>query len=78
MDIHKFEGVGDILIFLTGQEGISIFQENSLMFWLEIDEVVSNIKERASDVEYKGTMRLRVMPLYSGLTFEKQVCNYFS
>lgn len=59
MDIHKFQPVGDILVFLTGQE--------------EIDTLCHLIKEKASDASYKGTMRLRVLPLYSGLPQDRQM-----
>ena len=59
MDIHKYQPSGDILVFLTGQE--------------EIDRLVLLIKEKASDVTYKGTMKLRVLPLYSGVSHDRQM-----
>jgi len=57
LDIHKFQGPGDILAFLTGQE--------------EIDKAVTLIKEKANDISFQGSMRLRVMPMYSGLPYDQ-------
>ena len=57
LDIHKFQPEGDILVFLTGQE--------------EIDNLVQLIKDRSTDPSLKGTDRLRVLPMYSGLPHDQ-------
>ena len=57
-NIHKQEGPGDILVFLTGRE--------------EIDHAVQEVSERAADLD--GTQdSLRPLPLFAGLSTEQQM-----
>ncbi|OAA71250.1 ATP dependent RNA helicase [Cordyceps fumosorosea ARSEF 2679] len=58
VDIHREEGEGDILVFLTGRE--------------EIDFAAQAISERAPELEAKYGP-LQPMPLYAGLTTEEQM-----
>ncbi|KAI9362530.1 putative Pre-mRNA splicing factor [Zopfochytrium polystomum] len=57
LDIHKKNGPGDILVFLSGRE--------------EIDTVVELINENAEQL--KKSNELYAVPLYSGLTAEEQL-----
>ena len=61
LDIHRFEAPGDILVFLTGQE--------------EIEQLVDLIKQKSEEQSYKANtnFRLKVLPMYSGLSWEQQV-----
>mmetsp|Transcript_21627 Transcript_21627/g.30302 ORF Transcript_21627/g.30302 Transcript_21627/m.30302 type:complete len:738 (-) Transcript_21627:524-2737(-) len=59
IDIHKCEGPGDILVFLTGQQ--------------EIEQACEEIRETAAnDANAKDLPQLVVYPLYSSLTPAQQ------
>lgn len=57
-DIHKQEGEGDVLVFLTGRE--------------EIDRAIQLLSERAASLHPKSAS-LSPLPLYAGLTTEQQM-----
>ncbi|KAF9984591.1 hypothetical protein BGZ75_003855 [Mortierella antarctica] len=58
-DIHTQEPAGDILVFMTGRE--------------EIEEVVSEIRDRATTLPPKKYADIVALPLYAGLAEEEQV-----
>jgi ATP-dependent RNA helicase DDX35 len=59
LDIHKFEAPGDVLVFLTGQE--------------EIESFIQILNERADDPQLRSaSLRLRALPIYAGLPWERQ------
>ncbi|CAO3574497.1 unnamed protein product [Mortierella alpina] len=57
-DIHTREPAGDILVFMTGRE--------------EIEEVVSEIRDRATTLPPKKYADIVALPLYAGLAAEEQ------
>lgn len=58
MEIHKTEGEGDILVFLTGRE--------------EIDDAIDQLGDRIADLP-STTSKLMTLPLYAGLPTEEQM-----
>ncbi|KAF8976361.1 hypothetical protein BGZ46_008324 [Entomortierella lignicola] len=58
-DIHTKEPLGDILVFMTGRE--------------EIEDIVSEIRERATTLPSNKYPDLLVLPLYAGLSAEEQM-----
>ncbi|KAI6188333.1 hypothetical protein M3Y98_00343500 [Aphelenchoides besseyi] len=57
INIHKTEKHGDILAFLTGQD--------------EVEQVCGELRELSRHL--KGYDRLRILPLYSGLSQQQQI-----
>lgn len=57
-EIHRTEGEGDILIFLTGRN--------------EIQEAIDMINERAADMKIRNPS-IQAIPLYAGLSSEQQM-----
>ncbi|KAF9572912.1 hypothetical protein EC968_009218 [Mortierella alpina] len=58
-DIHTREPAGDILVFMTGRE--------------EIEEVVSEIRDRATTLPPNKYADIVALPLYAGLAAEEQM-----
>lgn len=58
MELHKQEGDGDILVFLTGRE--------------EIDDAIEMLSDRIADVR-PGGKTLQPLPLYAGLPQDQQM-----
>ncbi|KAF9352473.1 hypothetical protein BGX26_009724 [Mortierella sp. AD094] len=58
-DIHTKEPPGDILVFMTGRE--------------EIEEVVSEIRERVTTLPSNKYAEILALPIYAGLTAEEQM-----
>ncbi|KAG0203719.1 hypothetical protein BGX33_008943 [Mortierella sp. NVP41] len=58
-DIHTKEPAGDILVFMTGRE--------------EIEEVVSEIRERATTLPPNKYADVLALPIYAGLPTEEQM-----
>ncbi|KAG0199633.1 hypothetical protein BGX28_007113 [Mortierella sp. GBA30] len=58
-DIHTREPAGDILVFMTGRE--------------EIDQVVSEIVERATTLPPNKYADILALPIYAGLATEEQM-----
>lgn len=59
LSIHQYQEPGDILVFLTGQE--------------EIETLVTMLKEKSNDPKYRNVLKLKVLPMYAGLPFDKQL-----
>ncbi|KAI7820234.1 putative ATP dependent RNA helicase [Gamsiella multidivaricata] len=58
-DIHTKEPAGDILVFMTGRE--------------EIEQVVSEIRERATTLPPNKYNEIVALPIYAGLSAEEQM-----
>ncbi|KAI1314989.1 hypothetical protein EDD11_001425 [Mortierella claussenii] len=58
-DIHTKEPAGDILVFMTGRE--------------EIEQVVSEIRERATTLPPNKYAEILALPIYAGLAPEEQM-----
>lgn len=58
LQIHQFEGPGDILVFLTGEQ--------------EIEQACDEIRRSAAELSGKDVPELVVYPLYSTLTLTQQ------
>ncbi|KAF9178107.1 hypothetical protein BGZ50_008054 [Haplosporangium sp. Z 11] len=58
-DIHTKEPAGDILVFMTGRE--------------EIEQVVSEIRERATTLPPNKYAEILALPIYAGLPSEEQM-----
>jgi pre-mRNA-splicing factor ATP-dependent RNA helicase DHX15/PRP43 len=58
LQIHQFEGPGDILVFLTGEQ--------------EIEQACDEIRRSAAELSGKDLPELVVYPLYSTLTLTQQ------